>query len=1228
MKFTIDGKNVEPVSPIYPDDTIETVQAKLNVGPVYLYAKKRSRVTTRQLYSMFEGVISRKQVRALLGNIRHLNLDTYTYDDLVSMNLDPETLAAFDFPVDRDGLNGLLQTLQVSRELTSSTYTYNDMLDLSLDGTYDMYVSIGQHTPAGVPIKPNDYSGSAESRPERKRVLLEYLPLVDDRIWGVTSVSSPAYLLTPSKTFVNLDSVRPEPGKLQVGFTEFKCVMDTRYNRLIPLDYAFRLLHVNENVQLMRLNSIEPRYRVYAPTKDASGNKIPSIRSFVRGSRSDSALTCNFGTVSAIFRVDGSYEIQYLSERQTAEDLNELFKIIVNPFIELLNSTIQWGTPDAPKKAKTEIYFPPFELSDARILTSTLQILTSDVIENELHIPDGSPLLNVFATDGDGLIYKRVSNFNIYDSAQQILRKEGLDAFSNLVRLGLSETEARDAIENFADGGARRSAVHGIPVQVTKRSDGTLFTLKNVDQIGYVNEIKRYITALFQSTEPDYISEEDYISDVEQEGGGDDVNRRLANDFFALSRLKARATVTSKTSKQCLKDKMPIVLTKEEHDAILADPSNPDPFNIVETKDGTNTPLQHDGNYYVCPRYWDMAHKVPVGDKFFLGAPMSEKRFREEGNDRLIGPEEEQEGYAREGKDIYEFLKHRGNTTGRKYTLVSDRDYELDPSYGWMTAAVSKKNPVPCCYFPSHIPKDVPTKIPTRIQTAQTGLLKPGSRSAIPSAIALFLGKAPWFRVGVEDSSFLACLALFDDLTIEQVKTNLLKELDGKFQIIQNGNLATHFAPDMSNQFRKRNAETNFRDFLKFGSDIDFTFLWDLIGYKYNLVIFNGDMHDMTRIELICPTNYFSQNKFNLKKPTILMLKQGRGYEPIWQEKNERDGSGVKKKFIESHFLSKIQRLYATSCAPARKYSTAAAVNEIVHGIQLTHSGKVIGILGKCHVPCYPSAPISDEMMDVNDAPRLSASETFAYLDEISKRGIACTPTHQVEVNHKCIGIMVETQQYVACKPSKLLANVAFYGDVDGEFQPNLEYNVQSGTDPALERSSNRVIESRLYAACRTVLRIELKNRALRRRVTDILADNQPKSARLYELVKKAIYPKIEFHDDIPVDILKWTGGRLHLFKRNLVTGHPNDYVARLSDELERFLHLRSYLLDQQTIVDFVLHDVFENELLLTETQWLTYSPKAPVNQSPYYTLNTYDSIVTGSVRVGFRVDRVGQMLL
>ena len=1231
MRFIINGKQVEPECPVYPDDTIAAIHAKLNVGPVYLYAKKRVRLTTRELYAMFDApVISRNDVAAMLGNLRFLNKPTYTYNDLVEMNVDDRLLSEFQFPVAKNDLRGILTSLQVSRDLPLDGYTYNDLLELDLDGTYDSYISLGQKTPPDAPVKPGDYDGAGEAVSEKNRVLLEYLPLLNDTIYGTTVDYGKAYLLGSANTrFYNLDAVRAPTIQFEVAVSEIRCKMTTQFNRRIPLEYAFRLLHATERMPLLRYNAVEPLCRVYAPVKDASGQKIPATSAVFPKMHGDGALTCLLAPdVSATFYVNGEYEVQAQWPKAVPIDrVGEMLQGLVDPFLAELNSLLEWGIPSA--KA-TEIYFPPFQLADSKVLNSKVDMATRDTMESfDL---DDSELRYVFRQDGDTLFYKRISNFNIQDSALQILRDEGSDALPSLIRLGLTEGDALKAIQTY-ETSTRRAVKQGIPIEVVKKTTGTLFRLRNVDHLAYLDEIQLYLGALVRPAQADYVSEEESDGSDQSGGGGDDENRRLSNDFFALTRLKSRAAATNKTSKQCLKDKMPIAFTEEEYEAIESDPTNPDPFNLVMSPDGTvlNKPLHHNGAYFACPRYWDMAHSVMKADgTTFLGAPMSEKRFREESHaDRLITSTDERLGYAREGKDIYEFVKLHDNTaSARKYVLKSDPAYELDSSYGWMTAAVSKKNPMPCCYFPSHVPKDKAPKPPARAQTAQTGVLKVGSRGALPTSVQLFLGNSSWYRYGVEqdDNPFLACLAMFRDASVSETKAALVDVVRRKFKTLQNGNLRYHFATDLSNQFLARSPKQNCLHYLMTGTMIDYTFLWDAVTHEFgNLVIFNGDVNDSTRVELICPTNYFSQKKFDPEKFTIMMLKQGHNYEPIWQDKN-----GVVKHFKKSQFLGKIQHIYESSCTPYRAYTTLARVLELglVPTAQLVHNHKTVGVVvDKCHIPCYPSS-VRDDLPVDTVRPRTTAFTALQALESAAKRGVVCAPRYQVTKDDTCIGLVVESGQFVPCTRSSLL-DLPRYDDIDAGFQPEFEY---AELGEPMRRVSARVAEARLYAAARTVVRLSL-TAAHRERIQAILDDDRPKSRRFQKLVERVLLPKVEFHDSMPEELvgkLNWSTGkdkRLNLLRTNLVTGHENNYVVRIAEELERFPHQRANLLNQQTIVDHVAYDILETELLISESQWTRYS-KTAEKRSTKYVLNTYDSIVSASQSRKFKVEIVDKTIL
>lgn len=80
----------------------------------------------------------------------------------------------------------------------------------------------------------------------------------------------------------------------------------------------------------------------------------------------------------------------------------------------------------------------------------------------------------------------------------------------------------------------------------------------------------------------------------------------------------------------------------------------------------------------------------------------------------------------------------------------------------------------------------------------------------------------------------------------------------------------------------------NFRDFIKNENTyIDYSYLWDFVSNylytsKINVVIFRIPDNDLTdNVELICPTNHYSENVFDPKRKTIFILQKDKFFEPI-----------------------------------------------------------------------------------------------------------------------------------------------------------------------------------------------------------------------------------------------------------------------------------------------------------------------------------------------------------
>lgn len=204
--------------------------------------------------------------------------------------------------------------------------------------------------------------------------------------------------------------------------------------------------------------------------------------------------------------------------------------------------------------------------------------------------------------------------------------------------------------------------------------------------------------------------------------------------------------------------------------------------------------------------------------------------------------------------------------------------------------------------------------------------------------------KAALLRMGVEPSenqSFIAAIAnIYSHLfqkpttTIAEMREKIAKAVTlDHFVKYHSGSLISTFRPKVIQQgeyslddyentdFIKRMdakeedyyelmIETvasyeNFQRFLKDeASFIDYTHLWDILTDRnpalfntgLNVVILESANHDITdNIHLICPTNTYSTNIYDPKKPTIILIKQQNYYEPVYVYYYENIDTRVKK---------------------------------------------------------------------------------------------------------------------------------------------------------------------------------------------------------------------------------------------------------------------------------------------------------------------------------------------
>jgi len=334
-------------------------------------------------------------------------------------------------------------------------------------------------------------------------------------------------------------------------------------------------------------------------------------------------------------------------------------------------------------------------------------------------------------------------------------------------------------------------------------------------------------------------------------------------------------------------------------------------------------------------------------------------------------------------------------------------------------------------------------------------------------------------------------------LSIKDMRKRIIKSLTiDNFIKYQNGNLVTNFynkegeveidkykSSKLFSKINETNVEEMFyfkkvvsalENFINFLNDdnvmIDHTYLWDLISMpnKYlfpngvNLVIFQLPKDDITNnVQLLCPTNHYSNEFYEARKPTIIMIKEDEYYEPIYSYTNSNNKLIISKEFKEyDPQLSKTMRsviknlikpFLKTICKPLESIPNVYKAKSpllLVNLIQkldkynyqlikmvLNFNNKVIGIVveepgflkKRGFVPCYPSAMDEDLKKDIAVVFMTDVSLWNSYNDTVdflfklynrSKKrreeaDIPCKPFFKIIEDELVVGILTETNQFI-----------------------------------------------------------------------------------------------------------------------------------------------------------------------------------------------------------------------
>lgn len=395
-------------------------------------------------------------------------------------------------------------------------------------------------------------------------------------------------------------------------------------------------------------------------------------------------------------------------------------------------------------------------------------------------------------------------------------------------------------------------------------------------------------------------------------------------------------------------------------------------------------------------------------------------------------------------------------------------------------------------------------------------------------------------RYGVEineKQSFVACISTTlhynqggQMLSIRDMKERIIQALTiDDFILYQNGNLVENFKTKKSYDIEKYkntklfvkldmqkdedkiyfniviSAFENFKDYLRDDETvIDYTYLWDIVSKPnpqlfpsgLNLVIFEIPDDDPTnKVQLICPSNHYSSEFYNGVKPTLILVKQGNYYEPIYtyyfiSKKNILEVEEVfrEKGKISSNMKEVLQEivrpLYKMMCKPQKSmpnqlnFKSPLILQKLMQKLEsydytilkvvVNFNNKVIGVIARApapsqlfgFVPCYPST-LEDGLKRDIDYVFMNNSDiwntynnTVLFLKNLEKRSkkkvdesnIPCKPLYKIMEDEMIVGILTETDQFIPL--SNPIAPFNVRGDLDIPTLKNENYIINPDARP------------------------------------------------------------------------------------------------------------------------------------------------------------------------------------
>ena len=489
--------------------------------------------------------------------------------------------------------------------------------------------------------------------------------------------------------------------------------------------------------------------------------------------------------------------------------------------------------------------------------------------------------------------------------------------------------------------------------------------------------------------------------------------------------------------------------------------------------------------------------------------------------------------------------------------------------------------------LPDHRWGFLPLSIELFLRTNNSESVEPNNPSYI------LKNEAPILRYGVEKSnkkSFIACIAdiytYHNDIKVpsisEMIDIIVNKLTLDHFIRVQNGNLVSMFRPNrvnISDLNSEKYASTKFYQSIDFNNSsqsyflkmtiasyeyflsflqnddsiVDHSMLWDIVCSKdiglfpngLNIAIMeveNNDLRD--NISLICPSNSYLDSYFDDNKGTVLLIKNGEYYEPVYVYGNTRNENASNKVNAVKIFykentpsnLVSIMNMIGNSlskyCRPKDKPKVykykenllASVIRKIgedyelyFHKQVMDYRGKIIGLLVASnkdmdkyvYLPTRPSSAIENmKTIFIDDVEWLSYADTMQMLQSISvktKNKLLSKPLVKVEEDGLIVGIITETNQFVYLKEpvqnneSDNIETVKLSGYKD-YFEIDKSLGISTKKDDIRKATVQNIsLESKFYMQFRNRLKDELM---------DLMNQDKMKKLESLALSKEYIYEK------------------------------------------------------------------------------------------------------------------------